>query len=213
MPTPTPRPTRSASTPTPSSVPTNTRAVNGCILSVSAKVVSRITANASVNKEINSSAISVLSKERLDAQVQKCQLEQAFYRYAESERDAVRDFNRTPVEELETKRLLTVQTAISLVGEGNCLYYLGRATEACDRYEGALRQLENLQFETKPVLCSRISANLAMSRQLEKENPAEVALAERLAKLSEPPSEAVTSDGGIAWLTSEDNACEFTMPL
>lgn len=183
------------------------------VLKVIGSMVSQATALASAHKELNSAAISALSSASMDSQCNKRELERVLHKFEERTAEAVRILGESDKSSIEQLRLLNVEKAISLVGEGNCLYYLGKGTDASDKYELALRCLEDLQFESKPAFVNRIFGNLNQAKRLVKNPLDSASLEEKLGKIPLKFSENGHPETGMAWLSTVDGKCDFTESL
>ncbi len=181
------------------------------VLDVRGSLLSQASAWYSAHREVNTVAIRAVSSASLDVATNQRELEGALQKFAEHSLQASHDLART--RDSDTKRLAAVETAISLTGEGNCLYYLGKAAEATTKYEEALRRLEDVQFENKPKLVDHIFGNFNQSKRLSREKLDQSSLREKLGSIPVKFSDRGPSDGGISWFTGEDGACDFTEPL
>lgn len=181
-------------------------------LNVQGSLISHSTVFYANQRAINTSAIRAVSSASLDSTNNERELESALAKYQQSSSVAQRACESSK-DCAQSKKVHALEAAISLTAEGNCLYYLGRADESAAKFEDALRQLEDISFESKPALVNKIFGNLNQAKRLAKEALDTAALKEKRGTISVTYSERGPSAGGIAWLGSDDGMCEFTDPL
>lgn len=182
-------------------------------LQVHGSLLSKASAWLAAHKSANTCAIRAVSSASVDGKCNQRELQLALEKFAGRTTAVANELKRVKGTEVEAKRLRCVEQAISLTGEGNCLYYLGRAGEATDKYEAAMRSLEEVQFQNKAKLVERIFANLNQAKRLEKQKLDPAALKAKLGTIPAHFSEKGAASGGIAWLSSDDGVCDFTEPL
>ncbi|MBY0550754.1 MAG: hypothetical protein K2W95_25975 [Candidatus Obscuribacterales bacterium] len=181
-------------------------------LNVKGSLISHSTAFYANQRAINTTAIRAVSSASLDSKNNERELEAALAKYQQST-GAARRACLINKDCEQSRKVHALEASISLTAEGNCLYYLGRANEAAAKFEDALRQLEDISFDSKPALVNKIFGNLNQAKRLAKENLDTAALKEKRGTISVTYSERGPAAGGLAWLGSDDGMCEFTDPL